>query len=124
MIEIETADTSPPIAGDTIGRLFVSKLVCTMKPLATRLLGAPVFNWPALNVIELCPAGNAAREILQTIVSAAEVIVHKEMDATPEGGVSVPTGDDGPVKYDGGIEIVIVPSIINSEMVLKEKITG
>ena len=75
-------------------------------------------------MIELCPAGSASREVVQTIVSVAEVIVHIEIDAPPEGGVKMPTGDDGPEKYDGGIEIVIVSSIINSVMVVKENITG
>ena len=123
-IEIETANTSPPIAGESNGRLLLSKLVCTMKPFAIGRLGAPITNCPALNVIELCPAGSASREVVQTIFSVAEVIVHMEIDAPPEDGVKKPTGDDCPEKYDGGIEIVMLPSIINSVMVLKENITG
>jgi hypothetical protein len=75
-------------------------------------------------VIELCPTGSGSRAIWQTIVRAAVVIEHEDIIAPPETVLSTPTGEIDPVKYMGGIVIVIRPPIINSEIVEKENITG
>ena len=49
--------TCPPMAGDALGALITSALVCTATPAATDSLGAPVVSCPAANVTCFNPAG-------------------------------------------------------------------
>ena len=60
--------TCPPMAGDALGALITSALVCTATPAATDSLGDPVVSCPAANVILCNPAGSGLLEILHTIV--------------------------------------------------------
>ena len=66
----------PPIAGDALGALITSALVCTATPAATDSLGAPVVSCPAANVILCNPAGSATFPIEHTIINFQFVIVH------------------------------------------------
>ena len=91
--------TCPPMAGDALGALITSALVCTVTPVATDSLGAPVVSCPAANVIRCDPAGSAWLAVVHTIVRLATVIVHTPAkDAEPDTGVSKPAGDAKPVK--------------------------
>ena len=81
-------------------------------------------NCPALNVMELCPAGNVCTAISQIIVRTACVMEHDDKIAPPDAAFKRPTGVDGPLKKNCGIEIVIVPSIFNSVIVENVNITG
>ena len=91
--------TCPPIAGDALGALITSALVCTATPAATDSLGAPVVSCPAANVILCDPAGSATFPIVHTIARLAVVIVHEAVsDAEPDAGTSKPAGEAAPVK--------------------------
>ena len=94
--------TCPPMAGDALGALITSALVCTVTPVATDSLGAPVVSCPAANVIRCDPAGSCALAlaVVHTIVRLATVIVHTPpaKDAEPDTGVREPAGDAKPVK--------------------------
>ena len=92
--------TCPPMAGDALGALITSALVCTVTPVATDSLGAPVVSCPAANVMRCDPAGSAWLAVVHTIVRLATVIVHTPpaKDAEPDTGVREPAGDAAPVK--------------------------
>ena len=91
--------TCPPIAGDALGALITSALVCTATPAATDSLGAPVVSCPAANVILCDPTGSATLPIVHTIARLAVVIVHEAVsDAEPDAGTSKPAGEAAPVK--------------------------
>ena len=92
--------TCPPMAGDALGALITSALVCTVTPVATDSLGAPVVSCPAANVMRCDPAGSAWLAVVHTIVRFATVIVHTPpaKDAEPDTGVREPAGDAAPVK--------------------------
>ena len=92
--------TCPPMAGDALGTLVTSALVCTVTPAATDSLGAPVVSCPAAKVIFCSPAGSEApAAIVHTIVRLAAVNVHEAVStAEPDTGTSVPTGEPAPVK--------------------------
>ena len=64
------------------------------------LLGIPVTNCPAANVMRCDPAGSAWLAVVHTIVRLATVIVHTPpaKDAEPDTGVREPAGDAAPVK--------------------------
>jgi hypothetical protein len=118
-IDIETRETSPPIAGDAIGWLIVSILVFTFKPSFCTRLAPATISCPTANDIELLPAGSALRVVWQIIVSKLVVMMHDERLAPPETGVKTPVGCDCPLKKNGGSEIEISPPIGNSETVSK-----
>ena len=91
--------TCPPMAGDALGALITSALVCTATPAATDSLGAPVVSCPAANVTFCDPAGSGLPAIVHTIVRPAAVKVHDAAStAEPDTGTSVPMGDAAPVK--------------------------
>ena len=92
--------TCPPMAGDALGALITSALVCTVTPVATDSLGTPVVSCPAANVMRCDPAGSAWLAVVHTIVRLATVIVHTPpaKDAEPDTGVREPAGDAAPVK--------------------------
>ena len=52
--------TCPPMAGDALGALITSALLCTATPAATDSLGAPVVSCPAANVTFCNPAGSTS----------------------------------------------------------------
>ena len=64
------------MAGDALGALVTSALVCTVTPVATDSLGAPVVSCPPATVIRCNPAGSSALAVVHTIVRHATVIVH------------------------------------------------
>ena len=63
--------TCPPMAGDALGALITSALVCTVTPVATDSLGAPVVSCPAPKVIRCDPAGSTALAVVHTIVKTS-----------------------------------------------------
>ena len=91
--------TCPPMAGDALGALITSALVCTETPAATDSLGDPVVSCPAANVILCNPAGSGSPEVVHTMVRLAAVKVHEAVSAAePDTGTRVPAGDAAPVK--------------------------
>ena len=90
--------TCPPIAGDMLEELTTSVLVATVKPEATASLGAPVVSCPAAKVMDCAPAGSTALAVVHTMTRVAAVITHPDNVAPADTGISVPTGEDGPVK--------------------------
>ena len=59
------------------------------------VLGTPVVNCPAANVMRCDPAGSCALAVVHTIVRFATVIVHAPpaKDAEPDTGIREPAGD-------------------------------
>ena len=93
--------TCPPMAGDALGALITSALVCTVTPAATDSLGAPVVSCPAEKVIFCSPAGSASEPLAMahTIVRLAGVIRQDAFStAEPDAGTSKPAGEPAPVK--------------------------
>ena len=85
--------TCPPMAGDALGALITSALVCTVTPVATDSLGAPVVSCPAANVMRCDPAGSCALAVVHTIVNSEYVIEQRpEFDsvADPEEATKNP----------------------------------
>ena len=75
--------TCPPMAGDALGTLVTSALVCTVTPAATDSLGAPVVSCPAAKVIFCSPAGIELFVIVQTIPVAFEFVLHLPIEYDP-----------------------------------------
>ena len=93
--------TCPPMAGDALGALITSALVCTVTPAATDSLGAPVVSCPAAKVILCSPAGSGTEPlaIVHTIVRLADVIAQDAVStAEPDAGTSKPCGEPAPEK--------------------------
>ena len=85
--------TCPPMAGDALGALITSALVCTVTPVATDSLGAPVVSCPTANVMRCDPAGSSAPAVVHTIVNSEYVIEQRpEFDsvADPEEATKNP----------------------------------
>ena len=94
-----TSETFPPIAGiEKEQKLRKSAEVETVKPVATASLGAPVVSCPAAKVMDCAPAGSTALAVVHTMTRVAAVITHPDNVAPADTGISVPTGEDGPVK--------------------------
>ena len=70
--------TCPPMAGEALGALVTSALVCTVTPAATDSLGAPVVSCPAAKVIFCSPAGSRGElvESEHSIMRIFEINVH------------------------------------------------
>ena len=73
--------TCPPMAGDALGALVTSALVCTATPAATDSLGAPVVSCPAANVTFCDPAGIGLLPMLHIIVNFELSILHNPLFA-------------------------------------------
>ena len=93
--------TCPPMAGEALGALVTSALVCTVTPAATDSLGDPVVSCPAAKVIFCSPAGSRGEPLamVHTIVRPAAVIAQDAVStAEPDAGTSKPCGEPAPEK--------------------------
>ena len=84
--------TCPPMAGDALGALITSALVCTVTPVATDSLGAPVVSCTGPKVIRCDPAGSTALAVVHTIVKTSVFKLQVPIVDVPVDGNNKATG--------------------------------
>ena len=113
--------TCPPMAGDALGALVTSALVCTATPAATDSLGAPVVSCPAANVTFCNPAG------ITSLVTTHMILIIEIFEV--HGVIAVVPVDDSKVaftrvtsrKKNRGKRTVILDANLSGVKVIKSK---